>query len=148
METTTPQQSEEVEASPAAAAAAATPRAVRAASGGGAADLVAARRAAKLEGEAKAREASRPIFGSVNLSDLVASIRSYLVDDPEAATITVLVDDLKFVNAKDADGKDLPAEVSIDRLKNLGSYTFEMRVKGTTSEKKLTRTVRVLPLSS
>lgn len=110
--------------------------------------MVAARRAAKLEAEAKAREASRPIFGSVNLSDLVASIRSYLVDDPEAATITVLVDDLKFVNAKDADGKDLPAEVSIDRLKNLGSYAFEMRVKGTNSDMKLTRTVRVLPLSS
>lgn len=95
-----------------------------------ASDLLAARMAPKRELIA--------IFGSVSASDVATAMKAVLATNDEAARVVFGEEDVRFVNVKDENGKT----GETDRVKYLGDYQVEVRVKG--AEAIVKRVVRVL----
>ncbi|KAF2837702.1 hypothetical protein M501DRAFT_994912 [Patellaria atrata CBS 101060] len=75
------------------------------------------------------------IHGSVTASDIAASFRAALANNDEAGRVVLLDDDIRFV------GK--AAEEDPQRVKQLGKFDVEIRVKGV--DNVLKRHIRVLP---
>jgi len=93
-----------------------------------AADLVAASRA-----PAKPEPVS--IYGSVSTADVVATVKAALARNDEAARVALSEEDIKFVG--DTFGDDET------RIKHLGDFEVEMRIRG--AENVVKKVVRVLP---
>ncbi|KAI4257102.1 MAG: hypothetical protein L6R42_005861 [Xanthoria sp. 1 TBL-2021] len=65
------------------------------------------------------------IFGSVSTADIVESIKAVLSASEEGARVVLAPED---ININEKESEDLGVEA--DRLKALGEYTIEIRVKG------------------
>lgn len=65
------------------------------------------------------------IFGSVSTADMVDSIKAVLAEDEEGARVVLGPEDISIVGQKswDSEGEE-------DRLKALGEYGVEIRLKG------------------
>lgn len=104
-----------------------------------AADLLAARSAAPAAPPATpkpvASTAGTPIYGSVSTADVSSAIKAALAPNEEASKISFGDEDVRFVS---------PAGVEGDKVKMLGEFEVEVRIKG--SEGTVRKVVRVLPL--
>ncbi|KAI4086505.1 MAG: hypothetical protein LQ339_009032 [Xanthoria mediterranea] len=84
-----------------------------------------------IGGEAPVRKAleSEPsitrIFGSVSTADIVESIKAILLASEDGARVVLAPENVKI---KEKEGQDLGIE--LDRLKALGEFEIEIRVKG------------------
>lgn len=65
-------------------------------------------------------EDSKAIYGSVSTSDIAASIRAMLTEDPDAARIVLGPEDISFAVATEES----------DRVKRLGTFEVDIKVKG------------------
>ncbi|KAL8932591.1 MAG: hypothetical protein Q9216_006770 [Gyalolechia sp. 2 TL-2023] len=85
-----------------------------------------------IGGEAPPQRAPEPtplvtrIFGSVSTADMVDSIKAVLAEDEEGARVVLGPEDIHIVEGKKNEGLD----VEEDRLKALGDYKIEIRLKG------------------
>lgn len=77
-------------------------------------------------------EGKKAIFGSVSTSDIAASIRELLAKDAEGSRIVLGPEDISFAIATEES----------DRVKHLGQFEVDIRVKG--SPKALRRTINVV----
>ena len=66
-------------------------------------------------------------------------MRAILAENDEAARVIFGEEDVRFLNVKDGDS--VVAET--DKVKSLGEYQVEIRIRG--AEETIKRTVRVLP---
>lgn len=82
------------------------------------------------------------IYGSVSTADVANTIKAVLAENDEAAKIVFAEDDVRFVNVS-LDGQ---AAIETDKLKNLGEFEVEVRIKGVDTP--VRKTVRVLPQES
>lgn len=73
------------------------------------------------------------IYGSVSIADVIATIKSALAHNDEAARVILNENDVSFVTGHDKD--------DASKVKQLGVFKVEIRVPG--AEKALTRTIRV-----
>ena len=77
------------------------------------------------------------IYGSVSTADIAASIKAALAMDEEGARVVLGPEDVIIVSGKgDEDGGEA------DRIKNLGEFEIDVRVKGVEA---IRRIVRVQP---
>ena len=77
------------------------------------------------------------IYGSVSTADIAASIKAALAMDEEGARVVLGPEDVTIVSGKgDEDGGEA------DRIKNLGEFEIDVRVKGGEA---IRRIVRVQP---
>lgn len=98
-----------------------------------------------IGGEAPVERAPEPefqptmtkIFGSVTTADMVDSIKAVLAEDDEGARVVLGSEDIRIREA--ADGT---REIEEDRLKALGDYKIEIRMKGADPVR---RTVSIRP---
>ena len=65
------------------------------------------------------------IFGSVTTADIVASIKAVLSENEEAARVVLSAEDIRIV--RDAETE---AGADADRIKSLGAFEVDIRVKG------------------
>lgn len=108
-----------------------------------AADLLAARSMPVKPSSVPTSTASTTaIYGSVSTADVANSIKAVLAENDEAAKIVFAEDDVRFVNVS-LDGQ---AAIETDKLKNLGEFEVEVRIKGVDTP--VRKTVRVLPQES
>jgi len=89
----------------------------------------------KDQDTSSASAGSQALFGSVSAADVAAIIRQNLSQNLEASMISVAEEDVRFVGVKES-----------DRVKHIGEYQIEVRVKG--SDEAVKRAVRVQPKSS
>jgi ribosomal protein L9 len=82
---------------------------------------------------AKPKTLENAIYGSVSTSDVVATIKSALAHNDEAARVVLSENDVRFVEGH--------AEGDQTRVKQLGKFKVEIQVPG--AEAPITRTVRV-----
>ncbi|KAL8724342.1 MAG: hypothetical protein Q9166_008007 [cf. Caloplaca sp. 2 TL-2023] len=85
-----------------------------------------------IGGDAPVRKASEPkpspvtrIFGSVSAADIVDSIKAVLTMSDEGGRVVLAPEDIK-IDEKQSDD----VGIEIDRLKALGEYKIEVRLKG------------------
>jgi ribosomal protein L9 len=78
-----------------------------------------------------------PIYGSVTIHDVAVEMRKAMDTNDEARKVTINQDDLKFV------GLPASAEADADRIKHIGDFAVELKLKNMTEP--ITRTVRVSP---
>jgi hypothetical protein len=80
-----------------------------------------------------------PIYGSVTLHDVAVVMRAAMDTNDEARRVVINQDDLTFI--------DLPAssEADADRIKNIGDFVVELKLKNMTEP--VVRTIRVVPKS-
>lgn len=78
------------------------------------------------------------IFGSVTSADVAGAISKALSANDEGSRVVVLEDDVVFVDVKDEEGK---AGFS-NRVKTLGRFTVEVKVRG--AESAVTKTINVV----
>jgi len=93
-----------------------------------AADLVAASRAPAMPEPVS-------IYGSVSTADVAATVRAVLARNDEAARVALAEEDITFVGQTLGDDET--------RLKHLGDFEVEMRIRG--ADEAVKRIVRVLP---
>ncbi|TKX20202.1 putative ribosomal protein L9 [Elsinoe australis] len=93
----------------------------------------------RLDFRRQARAEGKGIFGSVSTGDVVEMVRVAMGENEEASRVVVGEEDVRFVDVKGEDGK----LGETDRVKSLGQYRVEIRVKG--AEGAVSRPVRVLP---
>lgn len=98
--------------------------------GGAAGDLMAARQ----RGPAKKKEERQAIYGSVSVQDVLVAMRAALGTNDEAARVALQDGDIAFV--------DLPKGDEAGKVKHVGEFGVEVRVKG--AETLVRRTVRVI----
>lgn len=65
------------------------------------------------------------IFGSVSTADMVDSIKAVLGEDEEGARVVLNAEDIQIVGEKSEE-----LDIEEDRLKTLGDYKIEIRLKG------------------
>ena len=65
------------------------------------------------------------IFGSVSTSDMAEAIKAVLAGDDESARVVIAAEDIKIIG----DG-GMTGAIEGDRLKALGEFEVEIRVKG------------------
>ncbi|KAL1301708.1 hypothetical protein AAFC00_005917 [Neodothiora populina] len=133
-----------------------------------AADLLAARQqAASAPAPSKPNSSSStatgaPIYGSVSTSDIANTIKSTLAQNDEASKITFSDDEVRFVHhssttaAAAGSNNNNPAagggagagadETEVNKVKHLGEYEVEIRIKGAGDVPAVRKHVRVLPL--
>ncbi|GAM90566.1 hypothetical protein ANO11243_086100 [Dothideomycetidae sp. 11243] len=75
------------------------------------------------------------IFGSVTAADVAAAVTHELSTNDEASRVIVTEEDVTFIDVKGDDGH------SSTRVKSLGRFTVEIKVKG--AEGPVTRTINV-----
>ena len=68
------------------------------------------------------------IYGSVSTADIVDSIKAMLSQTEEGARVVLAAEDIKILVPEDVETQDIGIEG--DRLKALGDYQVEARVKG------------------
>ncbi|KAL9632761.1 MAG: hypothetical protein Q9204_003655 [Flavoplaca sp. TL-2023a] len=68
------------------------------------------------------------IYGSVSTADIAESIKAILATSEESARVVLAPEDIKIDEPENED-----VGVDVDRLKALGEYQIEIRVKGTES---------------
>lgn len=84
-----------------------------------------------------AQEAARPkasktsIYGSVTTADIAENIRAVLAEDDVGARVVLTSDDITFVE----EGEEK------DRVKHLGVFEIDIRIKGATDN--IRRTIKV-----
>ena len=86
----------------------------------------------KDEDTSSTSAASQALFGSVSVADVAAKIRQNLSENLEASMVSVAEEDVKFLGVKES-----------DRVKHVGEYQVEIRIKG--SDVVVKRAVRVQP---
>jgi hypothetical protein len=82
---------------------------------------------------AKPKTLENGIYGSVSTADVVATIRTALEHNDEAARVILSENDVRFVEGH--------AEGDATRVKQLGNFKVEIQVPG--AEAPITRTVRI-----
>jgi len=92
---------------------------------------------AQESGSAEAAPAGTPIYGSVSTADVATSIKALLASTELAGRIALADDDIHFTNSEVANA---------GRIKQVGEYEIEIRVKG--REESIKRKVRVLPVDA
>lgn len=85
------------------------------------------------------RQTADNIYGSVSAADVNLAIKALLQNQGMQGLVVLPDEDVRFVNIADA-GVEAP------RLKKLGQYEYEVRIKG--HDEPIKRTVRVLPEDS
>jgi hypothetical protein len=98
------------------------------------ADLLAAR-----TGGVGINDKLSPIYGSVTLHDVAVEMRNAMDTNDEARRVIINQDDLTFV------GLPASSEADADRIKHIGDFTVELKLKNMTQP--VTRTIRVSPSS-
>ncbi|GAB7339386.1 hypothetical protein MBLNU457_6024t1 [Dothideomycetes sp. NU457] len=88
--------------------------------------------ASKDEVTSSTSAGSQALFGSVTVADVAAKIRQNLSENLEASMISIAEEDVKFLGVKES-----------DRVKHVGEYQVEVRVRG--SDVVVKRAVRVQP---
>jgi len=88
---------------------------------------------------AAAQEAARPkgpqevnIYGSVTTTDIVENLKAILAEDGEGSRVVLTPDDIVFV---------IKGEEK-DRVKHLGTFEIDIKVKGATSAVRRTITIK------
>lgn len=74
------------------------------------------------------------IYGSVSTHDILTAVRAAMENNDESARVTIAESDIKFINA----GTEIE---EMGRVKHVGSYVFEISVKG--AEAPVRRTMKV-----
>lgn len=69
-----------------------------------------------------------PIYGSVSTADIVESMKALLNQTEEGARVVLATEDIKILVPEDVEPQDIGIEG--DRLKALGEFQVEARVKG------------------
>ena len=85
--------------------------------------------------------APKAIYGSVSTGDIAVSIKAVLAESEEGARVVLGAEDITVVSAKDAQS----GEVEADRIKTLGEFEIEIKVKGGEG---IRRILSVLPQES
>ena len=80
------------------------------------------------------------IFGSVSTADVAESIKAFLARTPEGARVVIGAEDINIIHNEVNDSEDQDKAIERDRLKVLGDFQVEVRVKG---GEPVVRTVRV-----
>ncbi|KAI4195440.1 MAG: hypothetical protein LQ350_007204 [Teloschistes chrysophthalmus] len=91
--------------------------------------------------EPKKPSADIPIFGSVTPADIVDSIKAVLANDKEGANLVVSSEEIHILHGSNDEVANEEAGVKVDRLKSLGDYRFEIRLKGVGPVRRLVRIV-------
>ena len=108
---------------------------------GAAADLLAAR--TPVAKPTKSKEEKKPkaqaIFGSVSTQDVLVAVRAAMGGDDEAARVVVHESDIHFVDLPELEG----AGAEAGRVKHLGEFSFEIKVRG--SDVVVRRVLKVIP---
>jgi hypothetical protein len=78
-----------------------------------------------------------PIYGSVTLHDVAVEMRNAMDTNDEARRVTINQDDLTFV------GLPASSEADADRIKHIGDFIVELKLK--TMTEPIIRTIRVSP---
>lgn len=102
---------------------------------GAAGDLLAAR-ASSAEAEKK-KDKLQAIYGSVSIQDVLNAIRAMMANNDEAARVVLHENDIHFVGLPEVE------DAEAGKLKHIGEFTFEVRMKG--SDKVVKKTVKILP---
>lgn len=92
--------------------------------------------------EPKKTSADIHIFGSVTPADIVESIKAVLANDKEGANLVIAPEDIHILYGSNDEVATEEAGVKVDRLKSLGEYRFEIRLKGVDPIRRL---VHILP---
>ncbi|KAL9028076.1 MAG: hypothetical protein Q9196_003494 [Gyalolechia fulgens] len=85
-----------------------------------------------IGGQVPAQRAPKPmplvtrIFGSVSTTDMVDSIKAVLAEDEEGARVVLGPEDVHIVEGEKSEELDIEE----DRLKTVGDYKIEIRLKG------------------
>lgn len=82
------------------------------------------------------------IFGSVSTADMADSIKAVLAETNEGARVVIGAEDITIVQAEDDESGYQDKGIEGDRLKALGDFQVELRVKGGEA---VVRTVSVKP---
>ena len=108
---------------------------------GAASDLLALRRrqVQELRDDKANQKKTTAIYGSVTIQDVLTVIRGAMGEDEDAKSVALHEGDLKFVDLPQSEDSDT------DRLKHLGDFTVEIKVKG--AEDGVRKIVGVLPHS-
>ena len=83
---------------------------------------------------AKPKTPVNGIYGSVSTGDVVASLKTRLAHNEEAARVILTESNVSFVDGPEGDST---------RVKQLGTFTVEIKVSG--AEAPITRNVRIRP---
>lgn len=70
------------------------------------------------------------IFGSVSTADIAESVKAVLGQTTEGARVVIGSEDIAIVQQKDGDFEHQGKGIEGDRLKALGDFQVEVRVKG------------------
>lgn len=103
-----------------------SPSRPRRATSGAAADLDAASKPLTKPAEKQLTT----IFGAVSTADIAESIRGLLATTEEAARVTLGADDIKILQQESKGSEYQATGIEGDRLKALGDFEVEVRVKG------------------
>ena len=71
-----------------------------------------------------------PIFGSVSTADIAESIKAVMAGTSEGARVVVGAEDITIIRDEDDEFEHQDNGVEGDRLKVLGDFQVEIRVKG------------------
>lgn len=90
--------------------------------------------AAELDAASEPTKPSKPrlttIFGSVSTADIAESIKAVLAQTKEGARVVVGPEDINIVVQESALAEDHTNGIEGDRIKALGDFQVEIRVKG------------------
>lgn len=81
------------------------------------------------------------IYGSISTADIANAVKAIVAENDEAARIVFAEEDVRFVNLPPVQGQASAAET--DKIKHLGDYEVEIRIKG--ADVPVKKAVRVLP---
>jgi hypothetical protein len=105
-------------------------------------DLLAAAQSAPVYPTTASSSSAVPIFGTVSSADVVSRITYLLSEDQEASRIVLAADDVRFVSLS----SDHADALDTDKIRHLGEFQVEVRVKG--GESPVKRLVCVLPVEA
>ena len=74
------------------------------------------------------------IYGSVSPHDILVAVRAAIATNDEAARVLIAEQDIQFLE---------PQAQSENKIKSIGDFTIELKIKG--AEQGIRRTVRVIP---
>ncbi|KAI9759805.1 MAG: hypothetical protein M4579_002104 [Chaenotheca gracillima] len=94
-------------------------------------DLSAAWTAQEKNPEAAAEDMTKntAIYGSVSTADVAASVRALLADTEQGSRVVLGAEDIAFVHERGAGAGDGTTTEDLDRVKNLGEFDVELRIK-------------------
>lgn len=90
--------------------------------------------AAELDAASEPPKSSKPrlttIFGSVSTADIAESMKAILAQTKEGARTVIGPEDITVVEPENAQPEDQTNGIEGDRIKALGDFQVEIRVKG------------------